>query len=153
MKIAGFSESDIDPVLEIENHSFRQPWRRISFLEELSCKNSLNLVVQGGESPPREEVIAYLCSRLIEKEMYILKIAVAGRWRRHGIASLLLKESFQAACEENTASAVLDVRLSNRPAICLYKKHGFQTAGIRPNYYSDTGEAALVMRKNLKEDL
>ena len=153
MKISVFSESDLDPVVEIENDSFRQPWQRMSFLEELSCKNALNLVVKGNKFLPLEKVVAYLCSRLIREEMYILKVAVAESWRRHGIASLLLEEGLQAAGKNATVSAILDVRLSNRPAICLYKKHGFQTVGIRPNYYLDTGEAALVMKKNLKEDL
>ena len=153
MKIATFSESDIDPVLAIENHSFRQPWGLISFLKELSCKNAINLVVKDSEFHPWNTVIAYLCSRLIGDEMYILKVAVANKCRRRGIASRLLGESLQLARNKETVAAILDVRLSNRPAICLYKKNGFHTVGTRPNYYSDTGEDALVMRKNLKEDL
>ena len=153
MKIAAFSERDIDPVLAIENHSFRQPWSRISFLNELHCKNALNLVVKDSECHPRDTVVAYLCSRLIGEEMYILKVAVANTCRRHGIASWLLGESLQLARNKKTVAAILDVRLSNRPAICLYKKNGFHTVGIRSNYYSDTGEDALVMRKNLKEYL
>jgi [ribosomal protein S18]-alanine N-acetyltransferase len=39
----------------------------------------------------------------------------------------------------------LEVRKQNEPAIALYKKLGFLMAGIRPGYYQDTGEDALIM--------
>jgi ribosomal protein S18 acetylase RimI-like enzyme len=47
---------------------------------------------------------------------------------------------------------LLEVRSANIAAINLYKKTGFQTIGIRPNYYPQTGESALVMSKRLKEE-
>jgi ribosomal-protein-alanine N-acetyltransferase len=50
------------------------------------------------------------------------------------------------------ATALLEVRSANIAAINLYKKTGFQTIGIRPNYYPQTGESALVMSKRLKEE-
>ena len=85
--------------------------------------------------------------------MYILKIAVTPKKQRQGIASWLLRKSFGLAAEKDTQLVFLDVRPSNVPAIKLYKKLGFQTVGIRPNYYSETKEDALVMRKRLKEEI
>ena len=41
--------------------------------------------------------------------------------------------------------ATLEVRLSNVPARRLYEKYGFRPVGIRPRYYSDNGEDALIM--------
>jgi ribosomal-protein-alanine N-acetyltransferase len=41
--------------------------------------------------------------------------------------------------------ATLEVRLSNLPARKLYEKYGFRPVGIRPRYYSDNGEDALIM--------
>jgi ribosomal-protein-alanine N-acetyltransferase len=153
MKIEAFSTSDIDAVLKIESQSFRQPWGRISFLSELSCKEAIRLVAREYGDGLNNSVIAYMCGRFIVEEFYILKLAVSKKWRTCGIASQLLKEGLRRVAKKNTFSAVLDVRLSNQPAIGLYRKHGFQTVGIRPGYYSDTGEDALVMRHNLKEDL
>ena len=39
----------------------------------------------------------------------------------------------------------LEVRLSNLPARRLYEKFGFRPVGVRPRYYSDDGEDALIM--------
>jgi len=85
--------------------------------------------------------------------MYILKIAVTPKRQRQGIATWLLRKSFLLASEKNARVAFIDVRPSNVPAIKLYKKLGFQTVGIRPNYYTETREDALVMRKRLKEEI
>ncbi len=150
--IVAFSKADIDPVVAIEQRAFRRPWGRISFLEELSCKQALNFVVRGRDTQDSEQVIAYLCAHLNSKEIYILKLAVDHKWRRKGIASQLLKKSLWQASRKSTTLAVLDVRRSNRPAIELYQKHGFHTVGVRPEYYSDTGEDALVMRKYLRRN-
>lgn len=153
MKIEEFTPSDLDAVLDIETRSFRQPWGPRSFLAELSCKESITLVMKGNGADCRETVLGYMCGRLIEGELYILKLAVSENWRCCGIGSQLLTESLRLAGEKNSLSAVLDVRLSNKRAISMYKKHGFQMIGKRPKYYLDTGEDALVMRKNLKEDI
>jgi [ribosomal protein S18]-alanine N-acetyltransferase len=39
----------------------------------------------------------------------------------------------------------LEVRVSNRSAIAMYERFGFRPAGIRPRYYHDNGEDALIM--------
>ena len=149
MVIENFTLADIDAVVDIETHSFRQPWGPKSFMAELSCKESISLVMRSGAADCPQTVIGYMCGRWIGSEMYILKLAVSEKWRGRGIASRLLEESLRRALERNAASAVLDVRLSNQQAISLYQKHGFLRVGTRPGYYLDTGEDALVMRKNL----
>jgi ribosomal-protein-alanine N-acetyltransferase len=37
------------------------------------------------------------------------------------------------------------VRLSNEAARLLYGRFGFRPVGVRPRYYSDNGEDALIM--------
>jgi ribosomal-protein-alanine N-acetyltransferase len=43
------------------------------------------------------------------------------------------------------AGFTLEVRVSNDRAIRLYRRLGFVTHGVRPRYYSDNGEDALIM--------
>ena len=151
--IVGFTASDIDEVSEIERMCFPSPWKTSAFVEELSCRDAFDWVVKETGETGGNSIIAYICSRLIIQDMYILKIAVTPRRQRQGIASWLLEKCFVLASEKNVQIAFLDVRPSNIPAIKLYKKLGFHTVGIRPNYYIETREDALVMRKHLKEEI
>jgi ribosomal-protein-alanine N-acetyltransferase len=84
-------------------------------------------------------------------EIHLLKIAVAPRWRRRGIATWLLGFCFGLAQRRNARKVYLEVRRSNGSAIDLYDKVGFQIIGTRPKYYTDTGEDALIMMKSLEE--
>ena len=47
--------------------------------------------------------------------------------------------------DRHAREATLEVRLSNLAARRLYEKYGFRPVGIRPRYYSDNGEDALIM--------
>ena len=55
------------------------------------------------------------------------------RWARRGRGGI---EGF---------AQTLEVRLSNLAARRLYEKYGFRPVGIRPRYYSDDNEDALIM--------
>jgi len=44
----------------------------------------------------------------------------------------------------------LEVRESNEIAKSLYKKYGFVESGIRPEYYADNNENAIIMWKTIE---
>ena len=52
---------------------------------------------------------------------------------------------YHIALERGAREATLEVRLSNLPARRLYEKFGFRPVGLRPRYYTDDNEDALVM--------
>jgi ribosomal-protein-alanine N-acetyltransferase len=56
---------------------------------------------------------------------------------------------FEIAVTKGVRSVFLEVRKSNDAAIALYGKLGFKPVGKRSNYYSETGEDALVFMKKL----
>jgi ribosomal-protein-alanine N-acetyltransferase len=64
-----------------------------------------------------------------------------------------LKKCFTTGLKQGATSAFLEVRPSNASAMALYSKKGFRLIGRRPKYYTDTREDALVLMKNLKEDV
>ena len=72
-------------------------------------------------------------------------VAVAPEYRRQGVADALLDALCARAAALDLAFLTLEVRLSNAPAIALYRKHGFQTVGQRRNYYQKPDEDALLM--------
>jgi [ribosomal protein S18]-alanine N-acetyltransferase len=144
---------ELAPILAIEERSFRWPWGRLSFEGELTCRNASNLIVKSSENGVGEQVIAYAFLRLAADELHILKIAVAPAWRGKGIGTRLAERCLQMGAERGATSAHLEVRPSNTPAVGLYQKLGFDVIGRRHNYYTDSKEDALVMMKNLKEEL
>jgi ribosomal-protein-alanine N-acetyltransferase len=84
---------------------------------------------------------------VIVDELHILKLAVHPEHRREGIASDVLTHCLNNHGLKHITTALLDVRAGNTAAIGLYKKLDFHIVGQRPNYYFDTGEDALLMRK------
>jgi len=146
-------ERDVDPVLEIERLSFKNPWHRISFLNELSGRCSHNFVLKLENSCETYQVIAYLCCRLIIDEIHILKIAVHPEQRHKGIAFKLINHCLETLRQNRVRSAILEVRQHNAAAIGLYKKSGFYIEAQIPKYYSDTREDVILMRKTFKGGL
>jgi ribosomal-protein-alanine N-acetyltransferase len=144
---------DINPIMEIERRSFAWPWNRVSFLGELTNRHAYSYMVKLSDNTYADKVIAYIFFRQIKAELHILKIAVTPDWRSKGVASGLLKKCFTTGLKRGATSAFLEVRPSNASAMALYRKKGFRLIGRRPNYYADTREDALVLMKNLKEDV
>jgi len=134
----------INEVYEIELLSFPVPWSRKSFRKELENSSSLSyaahLPLNGGS-----KVVGYVCNWLIEDEFHILNLAVHPQHRRKGIGRTLLEYSLHRADQRDAEKAFLEVRRSNSPAIELYKKLGFRIIGVRPRYYSNNHEDAIIM--------
>ena len=144
---------ELEPIIAIEQRSFRRPWGRISFEGELACQNSGNYVVKSDPNGTGEQVVAYAFFRRTSDELHLLKIAVSPAWRENGIATRLLERCFANSAKQGATSVHLEVRPSNIAAIELYLKLGFETIGRRHKYYTDTQEDAVLMIKNLKEEL
>lgn len=141
--------ADIDEILRIETASFAQPWGRQSILDELAVADA----VQFAARPPQAKalMVGFLLARVLYDEMHLMKVAVDPPWRLRGAAAALLRAAQAEAHRRGAVSIVLEVRSTNRSAIAFYRNQGFETIGIRPNYYPQTGENALVMTKSLKE--
>ena len=56
----------------------------------------------------------------------------------------------EIAGKNEITDQILEVRKSNTEAIKLYEKCGFVVKGIRPLYYTDTHEDALIMWADIK---
>ena len=99
-----------------------------------------------------QDAAGFILVRFLMDDMHIMKLAVAPRWRKRGVATALLDAAQQEAHHRGSASILLEVRPSNVAAVRFYRKAGFRIIGKRPNYYPQSGEDALVMSKRLKEE-
>jgi len=132
---------DVPDVHRIESASFPVPWPDYAFRQELETNRMAHyLVVRSGA-----EMIAYGGLWLMVDEAHITTFAVLPDWRRRGVGGRLMVEMMRLARDLGSRVMTLEVRLSNQPARALYGRFGFRPVGIRPRYYSDNGEDALIM--------
>ena len=101
------------------------------------------------ELPPPEEraelVTGVAGLWMLADEAHIVTVAVRESHRRQGIAELLLIQAIQHAQAQGQALVTLECRVSNKAALALYEKYGFERVGLRPRYYSDNHEDAYVL--------
>ena len=132
---------DIPAVHAIESASFPSPWPPYAFRGELETNRMAHyLVVRAGE-----RLVAYAGIWLMVDEAHVTTFAVLPACRRRGIGGRLLSELIELAADLGASVVTLEVRLSNAGARRLYQEFGFRPVGVRPRYYSDNGEDALIM--------
>ena len=145
---------DLDAVMEIERSAFRHPWSPELFRRELEHDWSTILVsVEPLTSAPgrgTERIVGFLIYWLVHDEVHILNVAVGPEYRRKGVARALMWETEKRAQTAGAALMTLEVRRSNVAALELYRDFEYRAVGVRPNYYVDEGEDAIVMVKELK---
>jgi ribosomal-protein-alanine N-acetyltransferase len=135
------TEDDLDEVAALEAAAFPTPWTAGQYravLRQDGC-----LLFGARLEKTLVGYIAIAAQRAVG-EIEVYNIAVAEGWRRKGIGRKLLALSLEAAVRNGMPRAFLEVRVSNAPAVALYRSLGFKEVGLRPNYYRDTNEDAYV---------
>jgi ribosomal-protein-alanine N-acetyltransferase len=140
---------DLPEVSVIEAHSFRAPWPDQIFTEELEREWAHLDVVRERDDTGKSRVIAFTNYWLVRDEVHLLNIAVHPDRRRHGFARQLMDHLLAFARRHECRYITLEVRRSNVGAIDLYKHYGFEAVGLRPKYYAEDGEDAIVMTLEL----
>ncbi len=135
----------LDAVLEIENQSFPTPWSRSAFFHEITGNDFAYYIV----ALIKDKVAGYAGIWIVLDEGHITTLAVHPAFRNQGVGSMLLKELINEAVRRRCTKMTLEVRPSNLSALNLYEKSGFVSFGVRPGYYADTREDAVIMWKDL----
>jgi ribosomal-protein-alanine N-acetyltransferase len=135
-------ETDLDEVMQIELASFRSPWSRPVFLEELARPWAFLDVVRAPNDGP---VLAFCNYWRVADEVHLLKVATHPDARGLGLGARLLAHVVEFARQHACRLVTLEVRRSNDVAQRLYRRFNFKSVGIRPNYYADDNEDAVVM--------
>lgn len=135
-------EADIPAVLLVEKDSYEFPWSAGNFHDSILAGYRAWVYEVGGE------IIGHAVLMTALDEAHLLNITVAPGWRRQGLGSRLLKHAMNAARMLQVRTLYLEVRPSNRGAVELYEKAGFEAFALRKGYYpaQEGREDALVMR-------
>jgi ribosomal-protein-alanine N-acetyltransferase len=141
VEIGSMTIDDLAAVHAIEQASFTTPWPPHAYRSELETNRLASYLVARRDG----QVVAYGGVWLMVDEAHLTTFAVHPEWRRRGIGDRLLLALLDVAIERGAREATLEVRLSNLPARRLYEKFGFRPVGLRPHYYTDDNEDALIM--------
>jgi len=148
VRIEPMRVADLPAVHAIERASFDTPWPPEAYRSELETNRLAQyLVVRIGD-----EIVGFGGMWLMVDEAHIITFAIHARWRRQHIGDRLLLAMLDIAIDAGANETTLEVRLSNLPARRLYEKFGFRPVGLRPRYYSDHGEDALIMTTDQMRD-
>jgi ribosomal-protein-alanine N-acetyltransferase len=131
---------DLEQVLEIERVSFPTRWRLSAYLNELANPHGVYIVAREDRC-----VLGFAGMQVVLDEGHIGTLAVAPARRRQRIGTRLLLALIREAQRRRATRLTLEVREGNRAALDLYERFGFRAVALRPGYYQDTNEDAVVM--------
>lgn len=140
-------EADLRQVLHIERRSFTIPWSDATFRGLLRRQSTALLVAERAG-----RVVAYAVLWFAADEAELGDMAVLPEARRRGLGRWLLDGALAEAARRGAKRVFLDVRESNVEARALYERAGFEAVGVRPDYYSEPREDAIVMTRGLETD-
>jgi ribosomal-protein-alanine N-acetyltransferase len=146
IRIRPAQAEDAEQIAAIEKECFSLPLTKEQLLVQIRDEKAVVLTAEDRN----KKLAGYAGFYSVLDEGYITNVAVSIVYRRQHIADLLLESLENYAREKELAFITLEVRESNASAISLYAKHGFETRGIRKNYYEHPKENAKIMTLDLK---
>ena len=135
--------SDLDDIYELDVQTFAMPWSKEALSYDILENDNAFVIVAEYEG----EFAGYADIWTVLDEADLNSIAVRVDFRRKGIGDAIMLAMTEMLSASGVATINLEVRVSNMPAIKLYKKYGFKECGVRPGYYLDNGEDALIMKR------
>lgn len=131
--------ADLDTVAAIARASLAHPWPRSHFVAEMDAVRGIRLVAD--EHGP----VGYAVFRYILDEGELLQVAVAADRRGRGLGCGLLRRGHDLLAGQGVRRCHLEVRRRNRQARSLYQRLGYHRTGLRPGYYRQPVDDAVLM--------
>jgi len=134
------TREDCAKVAQLEKRIFSQPWSEQGFLDAIAMEQNIFLVAEEDG-----EICGYIGMYQSLDEGEITNVAVSPEQRKSGIGWELMQTAIMESKKQGITQIVLEVRVSNEPAIRLYEKCGFVNWGIRKGFYDFPKEDAYIM--------
>ena len=134
------TEADLPVIVDIEATAFYDAWNESMLRNELSNGLTTYLVMES-----EGKIIGYAGFWLVAGEAQVTRVAVLEELRGLGLGTRLTAALVNKAWELGAEAVTLEVRESNVAAQRAYLTCGFASEGIRPNYYEDNHENAVIM--------
>jgi [ribosomal protein S18]-alanine N-acetyltransferase len=141
LQVQQMSSEDLAAVLAIEQGSFEDPWTEDIFNAELRHSWSHCDLLRTADGM----ILGYIVFWSVADEVHLLNVAVDPNQRKHQYGRRLLDHMLEFARTASARFITLEVRSSNEAALQLYENGGFKRVGVRPRYYANDGEDAVIM--------
>lgn len=136
------TKEDTRQMVALDSACFAIPWSLEAFENELENGYTTYVAVCKGE-----EVIAFCGFWKIDNEGHITRVIVNKEYRGMSLGTKMLEFLMSEGAKLGITEYTLEMRRSNEAALKLYEKLGFKLEGIRPKYYQNNMEDALVLWK------
>jgi ribosomal-protein-alanine N-acetyltransferase len=148
VQIRYMTAADLTRVLEIAAGLPELPhWPESAYLDALNPESTprrITLVAAGSE-----EIEGFTVASLLPPQAELESIAVAAGSKRRGLGRMLYDALLSELHPAGVLEITLEVRASNDAALAFYRRAGFSQTGLRPAYYTDPVEDAVLMRLEL----
>ena len=140
ISVRALTEADIPAIEAIETTAFYDAWNENMLRNELDNALTTYVVMES-----EGKIIGYAGFWLVAGEAQVTRVAVLEELRGLGLGTRLTAALVNKAWELGAEAVTLEVRESNLAAQKAYLTCGFASEGIRPNYYEDNHENAVIM--------
>jgi ribosomal-protein-alanine N-acetyltransferase len=138
-------ESDIDDVMEIAASLPTAPqWSRAAYEVAVSAEEGAKRIALAAEHC--QELIGFAIARVFASMAEIETIAIDKQAQGLGFGSSLLLAILGELRLAGVREVELEVRPSNEGALWIYRRAGFGEVGVRPGYYRNPDEDAVLLR-------
>jgi len=143
-QVSRLTIGDLESLIENERYSTPDPWSPQGIKAELNGAHSFSFGIFIGDA-----LAGQLYAQMVGAELTILNLSIVPSYRRNGLGRVLLRATLKHAGENGAREVHLEVRNRNQSAISLYLSEGFKQTGRRKSFYSDTGEDAILLLRQL----
>jgi [ribosomal protein S18]-alanine N-acetyltransferase len=138
--------ADLERVIEIDRLSFSLPWPERSFHFEVEKNEAARAwIAEAANDDGTTVLVGMIVGWLILDEIHVATIATDPAFRKQGIGRQLMVHLLREAYKEGARISFLEVRRGNEAAREMYRSLGYQEDGVRPRYYQDNHEDAILM--------
>ena len=144
MRLRSYTPKDFERVHEIDQQCFERAiaYSRADMRAYLSLPGAECVIAETEKGE-----MAGFCLAAHEQGLgYLITMDVLESYRRHGVATALLREIEGRLAARQVNEMWLETATDNQAAIAFWHKHGYRKQGTRKNYYPGKRDA-YTMRK------
>ncbi len=143
VRIRPMTAEDVEDAWKLEQINLgKEAWTQKQLLDAMTRDDTIYLVAEMAGR------IVGLCGvQNISGEGEVTNVSVSGDVRREGCGYKMVKQLLERGKGIGIKDYTLEVRAQNTPAIKLYEKLGFKNEGVRPGFYDEPKDDAVIYWK------